>query len=62
MVQWFKSQQDLPAVLLPTVHSHEEPRNGVYNCICEGNEGIPLQQCFKRLWFTPSMSLRKVWG
>lgn len=24
---------DLPAVLLPTVHSHEKPRNGVYSCV-----------------------------
>lgn len=48
MVHWFKSQQDLPAVLLPTEHSHEQPRNGVYNCVCDNG--------------LSSVSLRKVWS
>lgn len=61
MVRWLKSQQDLPAVILPIVHSHEKSRKSVYSCVREENEGVPLQQCFKRLRLMSSVSLRKVW-
>lgn len=48
MVQWFQSQQDLTAVLLPIVCSRDEYRNGVYSFTHQKNEGDPTTAIFKK--------------
>lgn len=48
MVQWFQSQQDLTAVLLPIVFSQDEPRNDVYSFAHQKNEEAPTTAIFKK--------------
>lgn len=61
MVQWFQSQQDLTAVLLPNIFSRDGSRNDVYSFAHQKNKGAPTTAIFKKTGVDVLNNTKEVW-